>query len=238
MSDRNARRQQRRTEHTWSFEGPTVPVLACASVADPVDDIALLYAWREGDRDAGDALLRMYYPQVLGFFRLRAEDVAEDLTQRTFMVCMEARSRVTGPSFRGYLFGAAKNVLYKHLRSSTRRARRTSAALVLPQSELTPGTMIAMREEHYLLLQALQRLNLEQQVLVALHYVQCLRAREIAEAMDLTVSAVTTRLARARQALKNEVDALVSNHTMRESLTSDLEQWGRSLGPLLQAQSA
>lgn len=67
---------------------------------------------------------------------------------------------------------------------------------------------------------------------------QCLRAREIAEAMDLTVSAVTTRLARARQALKNEVDALVSNHTMRESLTSDLEQWGRSLGPLLQAQSA
>ena len=46
---------------------------------DHDQEILWLYAWREGDRQAGDYLMRQYYGQVLGFFRLRAAAVADDL---------------------------------------------------------------------------------------------------------------------------------------------------------------
>lgn len=197
------------------------------------DEIALLYAWRDGDRQAGDELLRKYYRQVLGFFRLRMPDVADDLTQRTFLVCMEGRSRVDS-TFRGYLFGAARNVLYKHLRAAGRRAKRDAIVIPQAQSTLTPTTLVAMRQEHWLLLRALQQLNRTQQEMVALHYVQCLRAREIAEAMDLPVSTVTTRLARARDALRQQVESLPAPAKVRDSLVADLETWTRSLGPLVE----
>jgi RNA polymerase sigma factor (sigma-70 family) len=197
------------------------------------DEIALLYAWRDGDRRAGDELLRIYYRQVLGFFRLRMPDVADDLTQRTFLACMEGRSRVDS-TFRGYLFGAARNVLYKHLRAAGRRAKRDAIVVPQAQSTLTPSTLVAMRQEHWLLLRALQQLNRTQQEMVALHYVQCLRAREIAEAMDLPVSTVTTRLARARDALRQQVESLPAPAKVRDSLVADLETWTRSLGPLVE----
>jgi RNA polymerase sigma factor (sigma-70 family) len=197
------------------------------------DESELLYTWRGGDRRAGDELLRRYYRQVLGFFRLRMPDVAEDLTQRTFLTCMEAKSQV-GSSFRGYLFGAARNVLYKHLRAAGRQARRDSVVVPQAQSTLTPSTMVALRQEHWLLLRALQQLSRTQQEMVALHYVQCLRAREIAEAMDLSVSTVTTRLARARDALRHQVETLSAPAKIRESLAADLETWTRSLGPIVE----
>jgi RNA polymerase sigma-70 factor (ECF subfamily) len=151
---------------------------------------------------------------------------------------MEARSNVSGSTFRGYLFGVARNVLYKHTRSSGRRARRASVVLPVPQSALTPSTMVALRQEHWLLLTALGRLSRTQQVVVALHYVQCLRAREIAEAMDVSVSTVTSRLARAREALKRHVESLAAPPGVRESLAADLDSWTRSLGPLVQGQPA
>jgi RNA polymerase sigma factor (sigma-70 family) len=197
--------------------------------------VELLYAWRGGDRRAGDELMRVYYPQVLGFFRLRVADAAEDLTQRTFLACTEGRDRVQASSFRGYVFGAARKLLYKHLASTQRREKLADFHVAQPQSLLTPSRVVALRQEHWLLLRALQRISLDQQVVLALHYVQCLRAREIAEAMDVPVSTVTTRLARARLALKVQVETLKAPKLVRETLAADLDAWTRSLGPLAHA---
>lgn len=199
-------------------------------------DIVLLEAWRRGDRRAGDELLRTYYGQVLGYFRLRAPDHAEDLTQRTFLACTEGRAPVS--TFRGYLFGTARNLLYKHSRSAGRRARMASVPMPRPQTELTPSSLIALRQEHWLLLQALHQLNRSQQEVLALHYVHSLLTREIAEAMDIPVSTVTTRLSRARDALRQQVSSSSAPAAIRESLSSDLETWTQSLGPLVEGTSA
>jgi RNA polymerase sigma-70 factor (ECF subfamily) len=201
-------------------------------VTTPDHEIDLLYAWRGGERDAGDALMRAYYPRVHGFFRLRVPDAAEDLTQRTFLACTEARDRVTVTSFRAYVFGAARKLLYKHLASNERRERLATFKMPLPQSVITPTGVIALRQEHWLLLRALEALSLDQQVVIALHYVQGLRAREIGEAMDVPVSTITTRLARAREALRQQVQTLKAPARVRDALMADLDGWTRSLGPL------
>jgi RNA polymerase sigma factor (sigma-70 family) len=194
-------------------------------------DIALLEAWRHGDARAGDELFRTYYPQVLGYFRLRVPLEAEDLTQRTFLACAEGRAPVE--TFRGYLFGTARHVLSKHMRSAGRRARQASIPLPKVQSSMTPSSVIALRQEHWLLLQALHKLDRTQQELLALHYVHALLSREIAEALEIPVSTVTTRLSRARDALRREVVASAAPQAIRDAVATDLDTWTHSLGPLV-----
>ena len=80
----------------------------------------LLYAWRAGDRAAGDQLMRLYYVSIRRFFQLRAADVADDLTQRTFLACTEGRERVA-VTVRAYLFGIARHMLLKHVEDASRR---------------------------------------------------------------------------------------------------------------------
>ena len=200
-------------------------------MSDIDPDILLLDAWRGGDRRAGDQLFRTYYPQILGYFCLRQPDDAEDLTQRTFLACAEGRTPIQ--TFRGYLFGTARNVLYKHTRSAGRRARMSNIPMPRVQSSLTPSSVIALRQEHWLLLQALHQLNRNAQELLALHYVHSLLSREIAEALDIPVSTVTTRLGRARDALRKEVAALNAPAEVRDSLALELDTWAHSLGPLV-----
>jgi RNA polymerase sigma-70 factor, ECF subfamily len=200
------------------------------TTSDP--DIERLEAWRGGDSRAGDELVRTYYSQVLGYFRLRVPGDAEDLTQRTFLACTEGSTPVS--TFRGYLFGTARNVLYKHMRSVGRRAQQASIPLPRVQSSMTPSSVIALRQEHWLLLQALHQLDRTQQELLALHYVHALLSREIAEALEIPVSTVTTRLSRARDALRDKVVSLNAPEMIRNAVAGDLDAWTQSLGPLMQ----
>ncbi len=196
------------------------------------DDIELLYAWRAGDRAAGDRLTRAYYPHVVGFFRLRAAEAADDLTQRTFLACTEALDRVRSSSFSAYLFGIARHLLIKHLETAQRRRdalERFDAPQ--PQSVLTPSGVVSQRQEHWLLLRALARLDLDKQILLGLYYVQGLQSREIAEVLEIRMSTVTTRLQRAREALREQVETLRAPAEVRDSLLAGLEAWARSLAP-------
>lgn len=198
-------------------------------------EISLLYAWRAGDRAAGDRLMRQYYGRVLGFFRLRAPMVADDLTQRTFLACTESMERLRTTSFRAFLFGVARNMLLKHFEAESRKAQQLDEFEVgRPQSILSPSGVVAQRREHWLLLRALDRLPDEMQTVIALFYVQGLRAREIADALDVPTSTVTTRLSRARDTLRREVEGLRAPAEVRRSLLADIDTWARSLGTIVQ----
>lgn len=200
---------------------------------DEDDEVGLLHAWREGDRDAGDRLMRAYYGRVLGFFRLRVPAVAEDLTQHTFLACTEGRGRVQSTSVRAFLFGIARNMLLKHLDAQRRARDEHDFDAARPQSILSPSGVIAQRAEHLLLLRALERLPDDTQMLIAMHYVEAMRSREIAEALGIPTSTVTTRLSRARDALRDQVATLRAPAHTREALLADLDTWVTSLGPLV-----
>jgi RNA polymerase sigma factor (sigma-70 family) len=198
-------------------------------------EIALLYAWRGGDRAAGDRLTRQYYPRVLGFFRLRVPVFADDLTQRTFLACTESMERLRTTSFRAFLFGVARKMLLKHFEAESRQAHHLNEFEAgRPQSILSPSGVVTQRREHWLLLRALDRLPDEMQTVVALFYVDGLRAREIAEVLDVPTSTITTRLSRARDALRREVEGLRAPAEVRRSLLSDIDTWAQSLGTLVQ----
>jgi RNA polymerase sigma factor (sigma-70 family) len=197
------------------------------------DEGALLQAWRGGDAAAGETFTRAYYGRVLGFFRLRASEAADDLTQKTFLACAEGSSRVESANVRAFLFGIARNVLMRYLRDRHRDLALDHFDAARPQSVLSPSGVVAQRREHWLLLRALEGLPDDTQMILGLHYVQGLLSREIAEVLGVATTTVTTRLSRARDALRKQVEELRAPEGTRRSLLADFEAWAQSLGPLV-----
>lgn len=197
-----------------------------------IDEAELLYAWRRGDRDAGDRLMRLHYASIRRFFQLRAADAADDLTQRTFLACTEARDRIA-VTVRAYLFGIARHVLSRHAETASRRDASLDFETTAAPSMWSPSRVVGVRQEHWLLLRALDELGPDVQQLIALFYVEELRVREIAYVLGISTTAVTTRLGRARDALRERVAALPAPAKIQASVLQDLEAWARALGPVL-----
>ncbi|MCA9656678.1 MAG: sigma-70 family RNA polymerase sigma factor [Myxococcales bacterium] len=194
-----------------------------------LDDFELLGRWRAGDQGAADALVRRYYGAVLRFFEVRTRQ-AEDLTQRTFLACVEGQERFRGDaSFRAYLFGIARRQLFRHIESERRADRLASLDEPEPQPGTSLSVLVARREEHQILLTALSGLPEEIQTVIVLHYWEGLLAREIAEVLEVATSTITTRLQRARQALGDRIRRVSRRGRASDAVLADLDGWVRSL---------
>ncbi|MFY0540440.1 RNA polymerase sigma factor [Nannocystis pusilla] len=91
-------------------------------------DSQLLTAWRGGDQAAGEALFARHFASIARFFRNKIHGDIEELIQRTFLGCLEGQQRFSGEgSFRGFLFGIARNVLYNQCGRTTATARRSTS---------------------------------------------------------------------------------------------------------------
>ena len=108
-------------------------------------DEELLGAWRQGDSGAGEELFSRYSDAVYRFFRTKITGGIEDLMQRTFLATIEGRNRIREDGgFRGYLFGSARNLLFKEFRSRYREDKAldllkvTSATVDGPRAHSAP----------------------------------------------------------------------------------------------------
>lgn len=189
----------------------------------------LLAAWGTGDEDAGRTLIRRYYTNIMRFFDVRASDEAEDLTQRTFLTCLERRHSVRDArNFRGFLFGIARNHLLHYIRDCV----RGSAAHEVDEfasEQPSPSRIVAMYEEQ---LRAMQVVSLDAQIVLQLYYWEHLQVAEIGAALGLPVSTVTTRLSRARKSLLEAVGRVAAVEEPRASLVGDFHQWLSSFSGL------
>ncbi len=200
--------------------------------APPADagEFALLHAWRGGDEAAGGHLFARHYASVHAFFSRRLGEGADDLTQRTFLACVEGLDSFRGEaSFRGFLFGIARNQLLKHFRAQARFQNMLARGGDDELTRTSPSALVGRRQEQHLLLIAFARLPGELQLTVELFYWQGLRTSEIAAATAVPVSTVTTRLARARELLRQYVHELGGPESPRRALLADLDGWTRSL---------
>ncbi len=195
-------------------------------------DAELIEAWGAGDQAAGRELIDRYYRSVFRFFDLRVGATADDLTQRTFLACVESRHRLRqSTSFRPFLFGIARRILLNHLRTRTVESNvfETGDIDTAQDPGMTASRIVARNEEQVLLLRALQTLEVDTQMLLALFYWEGLKAAEIGAVLEVPVSTVTTRLSRARKALAETIATLPAIETHRASLIHDLDGWLSSI---------
>lgn len=173
-------------------------------------DLELLDAWRDGDNAAGDTLICRYFDAICRFFRGKLGDDVEDLVQRTFEISTARRAQIhTGASFRGFLFGVARNLLLDHLRRRFRRGEHENiSVLSLVALGTSPSEAVHRGEREALLLEAMRRIAIDQQIILELAYWEGLSGREIAEALETHENTVRSRLSRARTALREQLVAL------------------------------
>ena len=174
------------------------------------DDLDLLDAWRAGDKSAGDTLISRYFESICRFFRGKLGDDVEDLVQRTFEIGTARRTTIRpGGSFRGFLFGVARNLLLDHLRRRYRRGVREDISVrSLVDLGTSPSEAVHRDERQALLAEAMRHISIDQQIILELAYWEGLSGREIAEVLEIHEHTVRSRLARARKALRAQVVAL------------------------------
>lgn len=197
------------------------------------DDMDLLRAWRRGDRVAGTELFRRHFASVFLFFRNKLSDGIDDIVQQTFLGCVEAGDRLDDVrSFKAYLFGIARNQLLRRLATAAGRRREDLANVTV--RELTgPSKALAKHDEQRVLLEALRTLPLDLQIAVELFYWEQLSLLEIAAVMEIPEGTVKSRLHRAKQLLRKQIETIDAGEAVLRSTLRDLDDWARSLRGML-----
>lgn len=196
-----------------------------------VDDFELLDAWAAGDRGSGGQLLTRHFRTVFRFFSNKVTTGTEDLVQQTFLSCVESHSKFRrDASFRAFLLGMARNVLYNEFRRRRRKDDRidftSMSAMDLAPS---PSSIIADKIDQRLLLEALRAIPLDYQIALELQLWEGLTGPEMAEVLGIAEPGVRSRLRRAKEALGKRMTQLRSSAGLLESTAGDLEQWAASL---------
>ena len=182
------------------------------------DETALIEAFQEGDEFAFVSLYNRYKDAVYGFcLKMVAEDaLAQDVMQETFLRVYENRGRLTkAGAFKSWMFTIARNQCLNQLRS----AKRTVALDLSPELPAPePGRPLARLERSdrvALVNHCLAQLKPSYREVIVLREYQNLSYKEIAAVTRSTLSAVKSRLFKARRKLAGLLEPLLEEEKRR-----------------------
>ena len=124
----------------------------------------------------------------------------EDRRHRAACLCGGDRLR-DDSSVRTYLFQTAREVLYEHLRRH-RDGPFDPQEVALAELGPIPSTAYAEDLQQRTLLEALQRIPLEDQITLELYFMEGLRGPELAVVLDVPEAAVPRRIRVGRDRLR------------------------------------
>ncbi|WP_374686337.1 sigma-70 family RNA polymerase sigma factor [Promineifilum sp.] len=169
-----------------------------------MDEQTLLRRARALDQDALGHIHDQYYQPVYRYLSFRVSDpqTAEDLTSEVFTRFLAAiRDRSAPPNtIRGWLFGAAQNVLKEHYRKQ-KQMNWTELDESIAGRERGPEQQLEDRLGGEQLRAALAELTPEQQHVLALRFGYGLPIKDVAETVNKSEGSVKMLQARAIGAL-------------------------------------
>lgn len=177
-------------------------------------DEGLLRDMASGDQRAFETIFDTYTDYVfnIAFRRTGSGSVSEDIVADVFAELWRQRDRIRPRhgSLRPWLAGVAANKARRHWRSAERESsalRRVHAQGDAPSSELSADVAARLDDTDRAarLAEALAELPAGQLDVITLSVWEELTHAEIAEALDVAVGTVKSRLARARRTLEDAI---------------------------------
>jgi RNA polymerase sigma-70 factor (ECF subfamily) len=179
-----------------------------------MDEATLITAAQQGKVDAFNELVLVYQSRVYNLaYRIMGDPAsAADATQEAFISAYQSLARFRGGSFKSYMMRIVANRCYDELRRRKRRPATSFEDFGNVDEDANPALIngregpeeYAERQEMARLLQAgIETLPPDQHITLALSDVQGLSYQEIAEATDVPLGTVRSRLARARGKLRD-----------------------------------
>ncbi len=204
-----------------------------------MEDWELFQAWCDGDNVAGQTLVRRHVGILTRFFRNKVSDPedAAELTSETLLACTKNKQNIEPTSFRSYLFGVAMNVLRHHYRKKVKRRRELDdfEEICVGESDhpRSLGSLAELGSETRLLVRALRRLPLDQQIVLELEYFDSLTGPQTADLLGVPVATVYTRSRRGKLRLKTVMTELAATPALAQSTLMGLETWALNVRKVL-----
>jgi RNA polymerase sigma-70 factor (ECF subfamily) len=196
-----------------------------------IDDNALIKAFQEGDEFAFVSIYNRYTSGVYVFCvkMLLDKEQAQDVMQETFLRVYENRDRLLKTdSFKAWLFTIARNQCLNQLRRSTRQVQ-FDESVEMPAGADSPVVSLEKDEQVEIVAHFLRQLKPEYREVIILREYQNLSYDEIAAVTRSTLSAVKSRLFKARRKLADYIEPVLSRE--REAAQVRLGPIGPSIQP-------
>lgn len=165
-----------------------------------------------GDREAFIRLMRQLEHGLYGTAKamLRKEEDIADVLQETIMKAYRSLDTLRDP---GFFQTWVYRILINECNTMLRRRSRVVPTDTLPDAAAVPDGTDSVE-----LRMAIDRLEEAQRVAVHLYYVQDMPLKQVADTLELSESAVKTRLYRARKALMELLRPQKERMTRHESV--------------------
>jgi RNA polymerase sigma-70 factor, ECF subfamily len=192
--------------------GMSIPNVAASRIEQ--DDTALVLASQAGDQDAFALLVQRHQRRVfnLVYRMLQQYEEANEVTQETFLAAWQGLSGFRGNAlFSTWLYRIAYNCALKQIE----QRKRDNALQVAMQAEQIDRThsdekvsaQLETRDRQKLVREHLSTLPAKYRIVLILRHLQEMTYEEIAEILTLPIGTIKTHLFRARNLLKERLEA-------------------------------
>ena len=184
-----------------------------------MDETELMLRVKEGDEDAFREIVEKYQQQIINlcFRYVGNQQDAEEVAQDVFIHLYRAASKYEPRAkLSTYLYRIAVNLSLNRIRDDKwkrfiswefiGKGDKKSASSPMVDG---PDSLVERKEQYRIIDEAINSLPTNQKTAVILKRFQGLSYEEIAEVMNCSVSAVESRLHRARQTLKKKLKHLL-----------------------------
>lgn len=181
-------------------------------------DAELVQRCLAGDREAWETLVQKYQSRVynVAYHMTQDRERARDFAQEAFIQILRSFHRFRGEASLGtWIHGVTMRVCLHHLRRERRREADSWEELPAPYQDPPapgggePGILAAQRETQRLVHEAVSRLEPKFRAVIVLHGLAGLTYEETAEALNLPVNTVKTRVHRAKAKLRILISAML-----------------------------
>src|SRR6266702_3024542 len=200
-----------------------IPLSNAVSSWSEQDDAQLVAASKGGNQDAFALLVQRYQRRIFNLIyrMLQQYEEANEITQETFLAAWQGL-----PSFRGdarfptWLYRIAYNCSLKQL-EQRKREKALHAAMQAEQlvqhtddSQRTDAALEA-RDRQSMVHEQLASLPAKYRVVLVLRHLQEMTYEEIAETLTMPIGTIKTHLFRARNLLKERLEAFDRERSMK-----------------------
>jgi RNA polymerase sigma factor (sigma-70 family) len=187
-------------------------------VTAAVVDAALVRAAAGGDTSAFARVVDAYRATVSSIALAIVRDVpmSEDVAQEVFVAAWQRLADLRDASSLGpWLRQVTRNRAHDALRRRREAPLDPAAASTRADDTLEPDAVVVAREEHAVVVEALDELPTEAREILLLYYREGQSIRQVAHLLDLSEAAAKKRLSRARGRLRQDVRARFSDAAAR-----------------------
>ena len=175
-----------------------------------MNDIELIEKAQQGDRAAYGELMQLHYRTVEKFAYqcgVHLDDIP-DVTQEVFIKLYRFLHQFKQERFTTWLYKITLNTARDYYRKENREwdKQQKVSEHRPPNVQESAETQVLLFEEDRELHQAIVQLDEKYRIPLILYYFQDLSYQQIADVLNITLSAVKTRLHRAKDGLKKAID--------------------------------